>query len=113
MHQDRILLVGDAAHVHSPAGGQGMNTGIQDAIALAEPLDRALTHRDEKGLVAWAEARRANAKRVVRMTDRITRAATTENGASRLLRNAFITLIGHIPGLSRKIATQLAELEVN
>ncbi len=113
MHQDRILLVGDAAHVHSPAGGQGMNTGIQDAIALTEPLDRALTHRDENGLVAWAEARRANAKRVVRMTDRITRAATAGDGAPRLLRNAFISLIGHIPGLSRKIATQLAELEVN
>lgn len=113
MHKDRILLVGDAAHVHSPAGGQGMNTGIQDAIALAEPLDRALTHGDEKGLVAWAKARRANAQRVVCMTDRMTRAATAGNGAPRLLRNAFISLIGHIPGVSRKIATQLAELEVS
>src|SRR5262249_1041586 len=34
----RVLLVGDAAHVHSPAGGQGMNTGMQDAIVLAEAL---------------------------------------------------------------------------
>jgi len=40
----RILLAGDAAHVHSPAGGQGMNTGIQDAIVLAEALATALAH---------------------------------------------------------------------
>jgi 2-polyprenyl-6-methoxyphenol hydroxylase-like FAD-dependent oxidoreductase len=40
--EGRILLAGDAAHVHSPAGGQGMNTGIQDAVALAAPLAAVL-----------------------------------------------------------------------
>jgi len=39
----RILLAGDAAHVHSPAGGQGMNTGIQDAMVLAEALATTCT----------------------------------------------------------------------
>src|SRR5581483_10826291 len=38
----RLLLAGDAAHVHSPAGGQGMNLGIQDAVALADALDRVV-----------------------------------------------------------------------
>jgi len=38
----RILLAGDAAHVHSPAGGQGMNTGIQDAVALGHALAEVL-----------------------------------------------------------------------
>ena len=41
----RVLLVGDAAHVHSPAGGQGMNAGILDAISLADALKKALAWR--------------------------------------------------------------------
>ena len=41
----RLLLAGDAAHVHSPAGGQGMNLGIQDAVALADALAAVLARR--------------------------------------------------------------------
>jgi 2-polyprenyl-6-methoxyphenol hydroxylase-like FAD-dependent oxidoreductase len=43
----RVLLCGDAAHVHSPAGGRGMNTGIQDSISLAEALTNTLRDGDE------------------------------------------------------------------
>ena len=46
----RLLLAGDAAHVHSPAGGQGMNLGIQDAVALSDALGRR--PRRWPGLVA-------------------------------------------------------------
>src|SRR5262249_33840494 len=53
----RILLCGDAAHVHSPAGGQGMNTGIQDSVSLAAALARTLQDGDEARLDEWAEAR--------------------------------------------------------
>ena len=42
----RVLLCGDAAHVHSPAGGQGMNTGIQDSISLADALSKTLHDGD-------------------------------------------------------------------
>src|SRR5438105_827247 len=52
LRSGRVLVCGDAAHVHSPAGGQGMNTGIQDSISLAEPLIRALTKDDASGLDA-------------------------------------------------------------
>ncbi len=48
--QGRILLAGDAAHVHSPAGGQGMNTGIQDAITLAAALKEALHDAEEENV---------------------------------------------------------------
>ncbi|MFJ5042971.1 FAD-dependent monooxygenase [Streptomyces parvulus] len=49
----RLLLAGDAAHVHSPAGGQGMNTGIQDGYALGRAI--AFTHRMTR--VATARSR--------------------------------------------------------
>lgn len=107
----RVLLCGDAAHVHSPAGGQGMNTGIQDAITLAEPLIRALTKGDPVGLDGWSERRHEIAHSVVNLTDRMTRAATLKSRPAELLRNAAISLIGHIPGVADRVARQLAELD--
>ena len=71
--KDRVLLVGDAAHVHSPAGGQGMNTGIQDAISLAEALAAVLAGRDRSTLDAWADGRREIAHSIVQLTDRMTK----------------------------------------
>lgn len=62
-----IILCGDAAHVHSPAGGQGMNTGIQDAVSLADPLLQAMKG-DRTPLLAWADARQKVARSVVRLT---------------------------------------------
>ena len=61
----RILLAGDAAHVHSPAGGQGMNTGIQDAIALAGALAAALESKDFAALERYSRERRPIAERVI------------------------------------------------
>jgi 2-polyprenyl-6-methoxyphenol hydroxylase-like FAD-dependent oxidoreductase len=49
-----ILVVGDAAHVHSPAGGQGMNTGLQDSVSLAEALGATLQDGDDARLAALA-----------------------------------------------------------
>ncbi len=107
----RILLCGDAAHVHSPAGGQGMNTGIQDAAALAEPLHRALRSNDETGLDEWAARRHDVAKDVVSMTDRMTRAATVQSKPIRLLRNALLLTVGHLPTVTDALARRLSELD--
>jgi 2-polyprenyl-6-methoxyphenol hydroxylase-like FAD-dependent oxidoreductase len=111
MLKGRILLCGDAAHEHSPAGGQGMNTGIQDAVALAGPLDEALAGGDLATLRSWADERRRNALRVVAMTDRMTRAATVASTPARVLRNAAMRLIGHLPPARHAIAARLAEVD--
>ena len=71
----RVLLAGDAAHVHSPAGGQGMNAGILDAMRLARALRQALAG-DEAALDAYGGARRPVAQQVVALADRLTRMAT-------------------------------------
>lgn len=111
VYKGRILLCGDAAHVHSPAGGQGMNTGIQDAVSLAAPLADALDTGATAGLESWAERRREIARSVVAMTDRMTRAATLESTPLRLLRNAALTIVGHLPGVPEALARSLSELD--
>ncbi|MEV0399173.1 FAD-dependent monooxygenase [Actinoallomurus sp. NPDC050550] len=99
----RIFLAGDAAHVHSPAGGQGMNTGIQDAVDLAGRLAAGT----EDGYEA---ARRPVAAEVVAMTDRMTRAANLDGNVARMVRNTLLTVAGHNPTVRRKLAMRLSEL---
>jgi 2-polyprenyl-6-methoxyphenol hydroxylase-like FAD-dependent oxidoreductase len=106
----RLLVAGDAAHVHSPAGGQGMNTGIQDAISLGAVLASALRDGSDDALDAWASRRRRVAIKVVGLTDRMTRAATLENRAAQIIRNAAVQFIGHIPAARHAIAMALSEL---
>ncbi|MFD2083463.1 2-polyprenyl-6-methoxyphenol hydroxylase [Actinopolymorpha cephalotaxi] len=102
----RIFLAGDAAHVHSPAGGQGMNTGIQDATELAS---RILEGTED----GYESVRRPVAAGVVEMTDRMTRAATLGNPAARALRNTVLALAGHNAAVRRKLAMRLSELTVD
>jgi 2-polyprenyl-6-methoxyphenol hydroxylase-like FAD-dependent oxidoreductase len=105
----RILLAGDAAHVHSPAGGQGMNTGIQDAIVLAEALATALTRRSEEPLNDYGAIRRPIAREVVVFTDRLTRLATVGRGL-RPLRNTSLKFLDLIPAFRRQRAWRLSGL---
>jgi 2-polyprenyl-6-methoxyphenol hydroxylase-like FAD-dependent oxidoreductase len=76
----RVFLAGDAAHVHSPAGAQGMNTGIQDAVNLGWKLAQILRGGTDPGLLDTYEAERAPiGKMVLRFTDRaFTIAASTK-----------------------------------
>ena len=109
----RLLLAGDAAHVHSPAGGQGMNTGIQDAVDLGYTLAGVLRGgQPESSLDGYQRRRRPVAQQVVRLTDRATRMATLSNPVARTARNVLIELVGHVPAARRRIALQLAELTV-
>jgi len=106
-----ILLCGDAAHVHSPAGGQGMNTGIQDAMSLAEALGAVRGAGDASRLDAWAADRHHIAEDVVALTDYLTRMATLGSPTARMLRNAAISVAGHLPFLTHALARNLAELD--
>jgi len=105
----RILVAGDAAHVHSPAGGQGMNTGIQDGIALAEALATALATGSEAALDAYEAERLPVAKEVVKMADGLTRLATAPR-AIRPLRNLLLGALSHVPAVRRKLAWRLSGL---
>lgn len=104
----RVLLAGDAAHVHSPAGGQGMNAGILDAMALAEALPRALAG-DLAALDGYGALRRPVAEQVVGLAHRLTRLATVPR-LLRPLRNALLGTLAQVPRLRRTLAWRLSGL---
>jgi 2-polyprenyl-6-methoxyphenol hydroxylase-like FAD-dependent oxidoreductase len=112
--EGRVFLAGDAAHVHSPAGGQGMNTGIQDAVALAGPLAGVLRDgADERVLDGYEAERRPVAADVVAFTDRMTRLASVDHAGVRTIRNATLRVLNRIPAVRRAIALNLSELAID
>ena len=111
LRKGRVLVCGDAAHVHSPAGGQGMNTGIQDAVALASALKEALDSGSDAALVAWEKKRLEIARSVVSTTDKMTKLATASSPAVKALRNALIGVVGHVGFVQRALAEKLSELD--
>ncbi|WP_082526817.1 FAD-dependent monooxygenase [Kitasatospora sp. MBT63] len=99
----RVFLAGDAAHVHSPAGGQGLNTGLQDAHALAWRIAAHLGGRlTGAALAEYAGERQAVARRVVRDTDAQTRAWLTSGPLRTGLRDAAFRL-GDRSGLAERL----------
>jgi len=105
----RVLLAGDAAHTHSPAGGQGMNLGLRDAVALGDALSVALSGSREDKLDEYAAGSRAEAMHVVALAHRLTRLATAPP-AVRPLRNVALRLLAHVPAFRRRLAEQLSAI---
>jgi 2-polyprenyl-6-methoxyphenol hydroxylase-like FAD-dependent oxidoreductase len=106
-----LFLAGDAAHVHSPAGGQGMNTGIQDAIMLAELLaDVVGGDAPTTDLDRYETVRRPVAVGVVAMTHRLSRAATARRPLTRFLRNTALHAAGRLRPVRHAFAMNLSEL---
>ena len=90
----RAFLLGDAAHIHSPAGGQGMNTGIGDAINLAWKLAAVLADRAPETLLDTYEAERIGfARRLVATTDRVFTFVTAEGRIADVVRTRLAPLI--------------------
>jgi 2-polyprenyl-6-methoxyphenol hydroxylase-like FAD-dependent oxidoreductase len=90
----RVFLAGDAGHVHSPAGGQGMNTGIGDAVNLAWKLAAVTTGRASAGVLDSYEAERVPfARSLVATTDRIFEGVVGQGLLARMVRTVVFPLI--------------------
>lgn len=104
----RVLLAGDAAHEHSPLGGQGMNLGIHDAVALGHALSSALESGSMDLLDSYGEAQRPIAEEVISVTDLLTKVATT-NEHLREIRNLLLHVLD--PMIRTRVAWRLSLLE--
>lgn len=114
MRSGRVFLAGDAAHIHSPAGGQGMNTGLQDAHNLAWKLDFALSGLAPDSLLdTYSVERHQVAKDVLRLTRTLTSGATTRSVAVRLLRNTVLSLLSHLPAVQNEITGDISEIKLS
>jgi 2-polyprenyl-6-methoxyphenol hydroxylase-like FAD-dependent oxidoreductase len=110
----RVLLAGDAAHIHSPFGGQGMNTGIADAENLAWKLALVVDGRADEDLLDTYEAeRRPIAKDVVGTTSELTEMVLGHGRAARLLRDRVAIPLVNQPWLQRLIAEKSSQLQVS
>jgi 2-polyprenyl-6-methoxyphenol hydroxylase-like FAD-dependent oxidoreductase len=97
----RTFLAGDAAHVHSPAGGQGMNIGLQDAANLSWKLAQAVRGNDSL-LDTYHDERYPVGQFVLRLSGGLLRAGVTAPPALRLARSALVAVALRIPVVTRK-----------
>ncbi len=110
----RIFLAGDSAHIHSPAGGQGMNTGIQDAINLAWKLALVVGKKSpDSFLNSYNEEREPVAKMVLSLTDRLTQMAVLPGVLGQQLRNTLLPILTGIHLVEDRIAETMAEIGIH
>ncbi|MGI5244996.1 FAD-dependent monooxygenase [Dactylosporangium sp. CA-139066] len=110
----RVFLAGDAAHVHSPAGGQGMNTGLQDAANLSWKLAATAGGWAPDGLLdSYQEERHAVGRLVLRTSGGIIRLALLQSRAARLGRDALAGLALHVPAVMRKATGTVSGIAID
>lgn len=110
----RVFLAGDAAHIHSPAGGQGMNTGMQDAFNLAWKLALvAKGHAHPALLDSYSPERSAIGAQVLRNAGRLTEIGITRNPVLQELRNLAVGTLGQLHVVQQRIVDQLTEVDLH
>lgn len=109
----RVFLAGDAAHIHSPAGGQGMNTGMQDAINLAWKLAMVRQGAADPDLLdSYSPERSAVGEMVLRHAGRMTEMATLANPAAQGVRNLVLRFALGLAPIRDRMALQMSEIEI-
>ena len=109
----RVFLAGDAAHIHSPAGGQGMNTGMQDAFNLAWKLAAVVSGQAGDTLLDSYEAERVPvADNVITYTNRLTKVGTL-SGVPRRIRDMVVRMVSHVPAARQAMANTAEEVNVS
>ena len=113
----RAFVAGDAAHIHSPAGGQGMNTGIQDAANLAWKLALVLRgHAPECFLDSYEAERLPVGRRLLRTTDRLFAGTASRGPVSLALAGFLLPRLGGFalgrPGLAARGFRFISQLEI-
>ncbi|SDY93126.1 2-polyprenyl-6-methoxyphenol hydroxylase [Geodermatophilus africanus] len=110
----RVFVAGDAAHLHSPVGGQGMNTGIQDAYNLGWKLGLVVRGRaSDRLLDTYEEERRPIAAAVLSGSDLGYRAVFGADPLTTLLREHVLTPALRVPAVQRAILGGVSELDLN
>jgi 2-polyprenyl-6-methoxyphenol hydroxylase-like FAD-dependent oxidoreductase len=110
----RVFLAGDAAHVHSPAGGQGMNTGMQDAINLAWKLALACrgAPQAERLLDSYSAERSSVGQQVLTSAGRLTALAVMRNHTAQSLRNLLGGLLFGLAPVRDAMANTVSEISI-
>jgi 2-polyprenyl-6-methoxyphenol hydroxylase-like FAD-dependent oxidoreductase len=112
-HQ-RAFLAGDAAHIHSPAGGQGMNTGMQDAFNLAWKLALVVRGTCQESLLdSYSPERTYVGDEVLKAAGRLTSVATLKNPVMQTLRNAAGHVMLGLPRVTHAVAETMSEVAVH
>jgi 2-polyprenyl-6-methoxyphenol hydroxylase-like FAD-dependent oxidoreductase len=110
----RLLVGGDAAHIHSPAGAQGMNTGIQDMINLSWKLAHVMNHGAPVSLIDSYEADRLPVMRnVLGRTDGLTSVIGSENAVVRTLFNHIGPFIGSAGVVQENATANMSQIALN
>jgi 2-polyprenyl-6-methoxyphenol hydroxylase-like FAD-dependent oxidoreductase len=109
----RMFIAGDAAHIHSPFGGQGMNTGLHDVWNLAWKLDLVLHgHGNDRLLDSYSAERRPVIKNVIETTDILTRVMGTPNKFAQALRDTIIPMVSRLAPFQHAFVERLSELGI-
>ncbi|MFN7945031.1 MAG: FAD-dependent monooxygenase [Blastocatellia bacterium] len=113
MRIGRIFIAGDAAHIHSPFGGQGMNTGLQDVWNLVWKLDLVLRgYGNEELLDSYSAERLPVIRQVIETTDLLTRVMGTPSKFAQALRDAVIPMVSRLAPFQHAFVQRLSELGI-